>query len=58
MMRSPCCDAKVRVKTEEHPTATGWECHWYACTACGQPCDPVEWTTHMDTAFPRTKEAK
>lgn len=39
MMRSPCCDAEVWPHVDHFcPGRT----NWYACTACGQPCDPVE----------------
>lgn len=37
MMRSPCCNTEVRVMR-----SGGTWTQWYACTACGQPCDPVE----------------
>jgi hypothetical protein len=43
MMRSPCCDAAVRVACcHEHAKDRDGVTHWYACTACGKPCDPVE----------------
>lgn len=37
MMRSPCCNAEVKNCGPTHAT------NWYACTACGQPCDPVDY---------------
>lgn len=36
MMRSPCCNAPLFVGGHTGVT------HWYACTVCGQPCDPVD----------------
>lgn len=39
MMRSPCCGAEVRVNQYG---ALPFVTNYYACTACGQPCDPVE----------------
>lgn len=43
MMRSPCCNADVRVEREWLSLMGGemWS-QWYACAACGQPCDPVD----------------
>ena len=37
-MRSPCCGAEVETRKARYDR-DAW---WYACTACGQPCDPVE----------------
>jgi len=42
-MRSPCCNAFVRKAGGAYSTDMNeWVTYWYACTACGQPCDPVE----------------
>lgn len=42
MMRSPCCNARVRVEGKMNYITGDRRNSWYACTACGQPCDPVE----------------
>ena len=39
-MRSPCCDALIMLAMPY--TNDPGETNWFACTACGQPCDPVE----------------
>lgn len=43
MMRSPCCDAPVRVEREWLSLMGGemWS-ETTCCTLCNQPCDPVD----------------
>jgi hypothetical protein len=40
MLRSACCNAKVRV--EPVGTTRPWATHWYVCTKCEKPCDVAE----------------
>lgn len=46
-MRSPCCNAEVRVQVaddvrEPMSLASLRGAFYYACAACGRPCDPVD----------------
>lgn len=41
-MRSPCCNAAVEVRVKRDRVHAAFDTRWYACTACGQPCEPVE----------------
>jgi hypothetical protein len=35
---SPCCHAAVYVAGEGSGEGST---HWYECSACGEPCDPI-----------------